>query len=114
MMQKHDEEKFQLEGLMEDRNSELVEAVKVMRETTGKNIMTIAGVEKALMLEKATSARLQQTLIETREDLSQSESALAAVASNEQVREEVEGLRVANGKQEVKLKAMKEGRARQE
>ena len=49
MMQKHDEEKFQLEGLMEDWNSELVEAVKVMRETTGKNIMTIAGVEKALM-----------------------------------------------------------------
>ena len=55
---------------LEDRNAELVEAVYVMRETASKNIMKIAGVEKAFMLEKATSARLQQTLRETREDLS--------------------------------------------
>ena len=42
-------------GSLEDRNSELVEA---MKETTSKNVRKIAEVEKALIEEKATSIRL--------------------------------------------------------
>ena len=45
---------------LEDRNSELVQ--ELMRETASKNVRNIAEVEKALMLEKATSARLQETM----------------------------------------------------
>ena len=62
--------------------------MEVLRETTSKNVLKIAQVEMALMLEKATSTRLQQSLKETRENLSNSEAALAAaVAANDQVRE---------------------------
>ena len=50
----HTEETSRLKGIisgLEDRNKELVEAVDVMRETTSRNILKIAEVVKALMLE---------------------------------------------------------------
>ena len=43
---------------LEDRNAELVEAVDIMQKTTRKNVLKLADVEKA------TSARLQETLRE--------------------------------------------------
>ena len=45
-------------GSIEERNSELVEAVKAVKETTRKNVMKIAEVEKALIEGKAVSIRL--------------------------------------------------------
>ena len=60
MEHKHAEETSRLQDLMsglEDRNSELVEAVDIMRETASKNVRKIAEVEKALIQE---NDRLQQ------------------------------------------------------
>ena len=65
MERNHTEETSRLQGLMsglEGRNSKLVEAVKVMQETTSKNVLKLGEVEKALMAEKVTSARLQETM----------------------------------------------------
>ena len=65
MEHNHIEETSRFQDLMdrlEDRNSELVEAVEVIQETTRKNVLKLAEVEKALMAEKATSARLQETI----------------------------------------------------
>ena len=90
---------------LEDRNNELVESVDLMRETASKNSMKIAQVGNALMLERATSARLQQTLQGTREELSQSESSLAAAVGRSGERWKGCG---PPTKQEIELKAMKE------
>ena len=65
MTKTHVKETSRLQDLMgglEDRNKELVEAVDLMRETTRKKVLKMAEVEKALMAEKATSARLQETI----------------------------------------------------
>ena len=65
MERKHTEEISRLQGLMdglEDRNSELVKAVEIMQKTTRKNVLKLAEVEKALMAEKVTSARLKETM----------------------------------------------------